>query len=95
MNSQRDPFGYGNLIESIDMPITVQARPVKDRPWWLFIPVGCCAGFGLLFAAQLCLAMVSADLRGHRARAIDTGTAASLLLAIGGGVVAGRAFYND
>ena len=50
--------------------------------------VGMC--FGVLFIAQLLLAIASHDLKGHRARAITTGTAASVILSITAGVIVWR-----
>lgn len=92
MQEWSDVFDYKKLPGwSNSQPVkTIEVVPSDARPKWLSIVAGVGVGFGALFLAQLLFAIASHDLKGHRARAIDTGTAASVMGSIALGVVAWR-----
>ncbi|MGD1852748.1 MAG: hypothetical protein ACFB2W_00715 [Leptolyngbyaceae cyanobacterium] len=95
MESWDDAFGYKKLpgwdradarLKTIDVNAVAKAARTK----WASVAAGVGMCFGVLFIAQLLLAIASHDLKGHRARAITTGTAASVILSITAGVIVWR-----
>lgn len=90
----RDVFGYGQL-PGWDELLQTDAKPaqwsvVGSKPTWLKVVTGVGTGCAALFFCQLLLAFASGDLKGYRARALDTATFVSLFVAVPAGVVTGK-----
>ena len=89
-----DPFNYGNLpgwtATTAEKTINITAQPIAKQPKYFSLACGVGACFGVLFLAQLLLAIASGDLKGYRARSIDTASMASGVGAIVLGVVVWR-----
>lgn len=95
MNSSHDPFGYERLpgwsqLKTIEVP----AKAVSGLGKWQAIVGGVGVCFGVLFAAQLMLAIASHDLKEYRARSIDTASGASGMGAMAIGFVVWRKLKN-
>ena len=81
MNSPHDPFDYGHLPGWIEKTIDIPAETIKT-PRWQAIACGAGACFGMVFVAQVLLAIASHDLKEYRARSIDTASGASGIAAL-------------
>ena len=89
MNSS-DPFGYGSL-PGYERPAAIEV-PAKVLPTgrWNAIGSGIGVCFGVVFVAQVLLALVAGDMQEYRARGIDKASGASGLMAMAAGVVVWR-----
>ena len=95
MNSSHDPFGYEQLpgwpqLKTIEVPV----KTVSGLGKWQAIAAGVGACFGVVFAAQLMLAIASHDLKEYRARSIDTASGASGAGATAAGFIVWRKLRN-
>ena len=90
MNTPHDPFGFSR-IPGYERPTAIEV-PARVLPAARLNAIGSGIGvcFGVIFVAQVLLALVAGDMREYRARGIDKASGASGLMALAAGVVVWR-----